>query len=336
MATDVTGAVVAGSETRYTPWGEVRTGGTLPTDRGFTSQRREATIGLSDYVVRFYDPYIGKFISPDSIVPGAGNPQAFNRFAMVLNNPLAYVDVDGHIPYPITIRSFAPFVAFGAFGSPGGAYHGDNRGYSTRTSVSSRVTQNIAFDTDLTTVQETARSDPSWLVVNPSDQRTAVPESQVTNPLRISRSGDTRTFAFGTWYGGGNPFVPLPGVITQIDVFASFTIVENQKARTLDINAVLVGDNFPATEAFISDPSGQAVFIGVGFYENDLGKDAGPARYLLGQNQRPISNMSLQIGLDSKGNFSSVRYAGRSYTLAQWNRLFTSANPHDRRAAPAK
>jgi RHS repeat-associated protein len=99
LATDVTGALISGSETRYTPWGEVRTGGTLPTDRGFTSQRREATIGLSDYVARFYDPYIGKFISPDSIVPGAGNPQSFNRFSYGFNNPLAFVDPSGHDPW---------------------------------------------------------------------------------------------------------------------------------------------------------------------------------------------------------------------------------------------
>jgi RHS repeat-associated protein len=99
LATDVTGAVISGSETRYTPWGEVRTGGTLPTDRGFTSQRRETTIGLSDYVARFYDPYIGKFVSPDSMVPGAGNPQSFNRFSYGFNNPLAFVDPSGHDPF---------------------------------------------------------------------------------------------------------------------------------------------------------------------------------------------------------------------------------------------
>jgi RHS repeat-associated protein len=68
-------AAHTGSETRYTSWGEVHVGGTLPTDRGFTSQRRDATIGLSNYVARFdYDPVIGKFVSPDSLVPGAGNP----------------------------------------------------------------------------------------------------------------------------------------------------------------------------------------------------------------------------------------------------------------------
>ncbi len=99
LATDYTGVPVAGSDTRYTPWGEVRVGGTLPTDRGFTSQRREDNIRLNDYVARFYNPFIGKFIQPDSVVPGAGNPQAFNRFAYVFNNPLALTDPTGHDPW---------------------------------------------------------------------------------------------------------------------------------------------------------------------------------------------------------------------------------------------
>jgi hypothetical protein len=31
-------------------------------------------------------------------VPGAGNPQALNRYAMVFNNPLKYTDPSGHDP----------------------------------------------------------------------------------------------------------------------------------------------------------------------------------------------------------------------------------------------
>jgi hypothetical protein len=37
-------------------------------------------------------------VSADSIVPGAGNPQALNRYAYVFNNPLRYVDPSGHCP----------------------------------------------------------------------------------------------------------------------------------------------------------------------------------------------------------------------------------------------
>ncbi|WP_049767488.1 RHS repeat-associated core domain-containing protein [Roseiflexus sp. RS-1] len=79
----------------YDPWGRVRTGGIGLTARTFTGQRLDAT-GLLYYHARYYDPTLGRFISPDSIVPEPGNPQSFNRFAYVYNNPLKYTDPTGH------------------------------------------------------------------------------------------------------------------------------------------------------------------------------------------------------------------------------------------------
>ncbi|MBA3531833.1 MAG: hypothetical protein H0T73_07940, partial [Ardenticatenales bacterium] len=38
----------------------------------------------------------GKFIQADTIVPNAGNPQSFNRYAYTLNNPIKYTDPTGH------------------------------------------------------------------------------------------------------------------------------------------------------------------------------------------------------------------------------------------------
>jgi hypothetical protein len=36
-------------------------------------------------------------LSPDTIVSGAANPQAFNRYSYTLNNPLRYTDPSGHM-----------------------------------------------------------------------------------------------------------------------------------------------------------------------------------------------------------------------------------------------
>ena len=84
---------------RYKPYGEDRdTGSSLNTDRKFTGQTEDETAGLYWYASRAYDPAIGRFVSPDPIVPAPGNPQALNRYSYVYNNPLKYVDPSGHDP----------------------------------------------------------------------------------------------------------------------------------------------------------------------------------------------------------------------------------------------
>ncbi|MFH0769583.1 MAG: RHS repeat-associated core domain-containing protein [Chloroflexota bacterium] len=81
---------------KYYPYGERRNSqGTLGTDKLFTGQRLDDT-GLYYYGARYYDPTIGRFISPDTIVPQSANPQALNRYSYVLNNPLRYTDPTGY------------------------------------------------------------------------------------------------------------------------------------------------------------------------------------------------------------------------------------------------
>lgn len=81
---------------RYYPYGRVRGSDNIPTDRRFTGQRWDATIGLYDYRARFYDPYLNRWIQPDSIVPSPGDPQSLNRYSYVRNNPVRYRDPSGH------------------------------------------------------------------------------------------------------------------------------------------------------------------------------------------------------------------------------------------------
>jgi RHS repeat-associated protein len=90
------GGSVAGA-TRYLPYGAIRwESGLWSTDRRFTGQRWEASLGLYDYKARFYDPTLGRFLQPDPIVPEPGDPRALNRYAYVYNNPLRYTDPSGH------------------------------------------------------------------------------------------------------------------------------------------------------------------------------------------------------------------------------------------------
>jgi len=42
-------------------------------------------------------PYINRFLSADTIVPGYANPQSLNRYSYVNNNPLRYTDPTGHM-----------------------------------------------------------------------------------------------------------------------------------------------------------------------------------------------------------------------------------------------
>jgi hypothetical protein len=49
---------------------------------------------------RYYSGALGRFVSADTVVPGAGNPQAFNRYSYGSNNPIRYSDPTGHCAGP--------------------------------------------------------------------------------------------------------------------------------------------------------------------------------------------------------------------------------------------
>jgi RHS repeat-associated protein len=104
LLTDHLGSIVAVvdgagellEEQRYMPFGETRLAAETVTDFGFTGQRALEATGLMDYNARWYDAALGRFVSADSIVPGAGNSQALNRYAYVMNNPVIFIDPSGN------------------------------------------------------------------------------------------------------------------------------------------------------------------------------------------------------------------------------------------------
>ena len=94
-------ASLAGSTARYLPFGDWRTEPTADeTSRWYTGHVHDNLgrndLGLIYMNARFHLPHIVRFASADSVVPGKENPQAFNRYAYVANNPLLFLDESGH------------------------------------------------------------------------------------------------------------------------------------------------------------------------------------------------------------------------------------------------
>ena len=102
LTTDVNG--VEKSRTAYLPYGgQLGPVGSLGTDRKYTGQRYDNPAGLYYYNARYYDPEIGRFVSADSLVLDQANPQDFNRYAYVRNNPAKYTDPSGHFCIPCAV-----------------------------------------------------------------------------------------------------------------------------------------------------------------------------------------------------------------------------------------
>ena len=100
ITTNASGARL--TELRYYAYGGTRyDAGSQMTIYRYTGQRIETGTGLYDYGARWYDPAIGRFLAPDSIVPNPGDSQSLNRYMYVLGNPLRYIDPSGNAPqYP--------------------------------------------------------------------------------------------------------------------------------------------------------------------------------------------------------------------------------------------
>jgi RHS repeat-associated protein len=94
VVTDRLGSVVkSGTETlRYFPWGEERTVTAHNRDK-FATYHRDAS-GLDYALNRYYSSSHGRFLTPDPYVASAAptNPQSWNRYPYVENDPVNFAD----------------------------------------------------------------------------------------------------------------------------------------------------------------------------------------------------------------------------------------------------
>ena len=65
------------------------------TTRGFTGQEQLGSLDVIHMNGRIYDPQLGRFLQADPLVAQPANPQNWNPYAYVFNNPLANTDPTG-------------------------------------------------------------------------------------------------------------------------------------------------------------------------------------------------------------------------------------------------
>ena len=85
---------------QYSPFGSVEapTGAAGPW--GFTGAPQDAASGLTYLRARYYHPTLGRFLTPDALVPDSINGQAWNGYAYVYNDVANLVDPNGFDPEP--------------------------------------------------------------------------------------------------------------------------------------------------------------------------------------------------------------------------------------------
>ncbi len=82
---------------QFAPFGGELDGQTSANHYKFTGKERDTESGLDYFGARYYGSNMGRFMSPDPLL-GSGrpwNPQTWNRYAYVLNNPLSFTDPNG-------------------------------------------------------------------------------------------------------------------------------------------------------------------------------------------------------------------------------------------------
>ncbi len=93
----------------YQPFGQDNGTPTGSQTYKFTGKPYSSATGLYYYGARWYDPSIGRFISPDPDSGQIYNPQSLNPYIYVMNSPTRLVDPDGAAPVDSLARALVTF-----------------------------------------------------------------------------------------------------------------------------------------------------------------------------------------------------------------------------------
>lgn len=98
LITDSAGVAAASYE--YAAFGEILNSteaAGVENHRTFGGHESDDEFGLVYMGARYYDPILGRFASADSVAPNLMEPQGWNPYSFVQNNPMSYSDPSGNI-----------------------------------------------------------------------------------------------------------------------------------------------------------------------------------------------------------------------------------------------
>jgi len=251
--------------------------------------------------------------------------------------------------YEFNIRSFHPEKSFGWSGLN---FSGDNRGFSIQPSdngiVTSRIWHRFLLNTSdggiLFDRTKSNASQASW-----SDEPFNYDDPELTPQSKIFRVLPQKTIdgkvilrAKGE-YRGANHAMPgspemqksigatyVPEINVDYEIFATV----DQLSSHIDIGILVKGDGFPNTEAFIVDPMGKAVFLGIHVREG-----AAPLTLAANFTHKLFGNV-VRLPINIDGNFLGTvedeggRFLQKSakrivYSLNDWNNKFLNSSPNE-------
>jgi hypothetical protein len=233
-------------------------------------------------------------------------------------HPRALVNTEGREAMPradepgdiaINVRSFLPQE------SVGGGFSADARGFSVsddgRSRIHSRVVVHEGEEGFSDQIEEGAYSDRTF---HPHlGKGPIINTAEPTLDARVSAADDDGVVV-AMQHSAADPLTP-PGT-PYVDVESAVSI-RRTSPEHVQVDFRIGGDGFPATEAFVSDHEGNALFLGTHAIDEDQN-----VLELYGGADQVVIEGSLTVLTNADGTFRGVEHGGQKFSLEEWNARF--------------
>ena len=139
----------------------------------FTGKLEETGVGIQYYGARWYEPELGRFLSPDPVQFTESNIFSFNRYAYANNNPYKFIDPDGKFPFLVALIFIGKEVVGEVFTHYTGFPAPAIKGFSKK--VISEAVEQATKNGIRTTGKNVPKGDPiSFTITHPVSMQTAL------------------------------------------------------------------------------------------------------------------------------------------------------------------